>query len=129
MTIAELKNSFFVDALFSPTGRFSSYGQPTDIKVKKSTVINRDGRDYRIIDFSFATLSQSTQTEIPRLAQVMATIPEGASQAVMLVGSASALRWKKSGVDQVIASTMESFRAIPAPQTSLKLRGQVHRRT
>ena len=121
-SISDLKDSFFIDSLFSPLGRFSFYGQPTDVKVQKSSrTVTKDGHEYRIIDVSFATLSQSTQTEIPRKAQIVATVPDGASQAVMLVGSSSALRWKK-GAEQAVASTIDSFRAIPAPETSMKLR-------
>ena len=77
--------------------------------------------DYRIIDLSFATLSQSTQTEIPRKARLIATIPTGAAQAVMLIGSASTTRWNK-GSDKDVIATLDSFRAIPAPKTSMKLR-------
>lgn len=119
-----LKDSFFVNQLFSPTGRFSFYGQPTDIKVKKGPPSSDDR--YRILDLSFSTLSQSTQTEIPRRARLVATIPSGTTQAVVLVGSASALRWKKGSeadIDKVIAS----FRAVPAPQTSLKVRAKERR--
>lgn len=116
-TIDSIKDSFLLENLLSPTGRFSFYGQPTDVKVKKS--IQKDG--YRVIDLSFATLSQSTQTEIPRRARLVATIPEGSSQAVMMVGSASASRWAK-GADVNVYSTVDSFRAVAAPQTSLKLR-------
>lgn len=121
-SLGELKDSFFVKFLFSPTGRFSFYGQPTDIKVKSSEMKD----DYRIMDVSFATLSQSTQTEIPRKARVIATIPSGSKQAVMLVSSTSALRWKK-GSEKLVASTTESFRATPAPETSLKIRAQDNR--
>eukprot|EP00428_Durinskia_dybowskii_P013086 CAMPEP_0170212826 /NCGR_PEP_ID=MMETSP0116_2-20130129/6035_1 /TAXON_ID=400756 /ORGANISM="Durinskia baltica, Strain CSIRO CS-38" /LENGTH=275 /DNA_ID=CAMNT_0010463373 /DNA_START=8 /DNA_END=831 /DNA_ORIENTATION=- len=116
-SLADLKDSFFTKALFSPTGRFSFYGQPTDIKVKTASM---DG-EYRVLDVSFSTLSQSTQTEIPRKARVIATIPGGSSQAVMLVGSASALRWKK-GADKKVIATVESFKATPAPQTGLRVR-------
>ena len=116
-SLQDIKDSFFLDNLLSPTGRFSFYGPPNDVKVKKS--VQKDG--YRFIDLSFATLSQSTQTEIPRRAQLVATIPSGSSQAVMLVGSASASRWTK-GADQNVYSTVQSFRAVAAPQTSLKLR-------
>jgi hypothetical protein len=116
-SIVDLKDSFFVDSLFGPRGRFSFYGAPTDIKAKKGTTVG----DYRVIDISFSTLSQSTQTEIPRKARLVATIPSGSTQAVMLIGSASALRWKK-GSEQLVASTAESFRAIAAPTTGLKLR-------
>jgi hypothetical protein len=117
--LSDLKEPFFVNSLFSPTGRFSFYGQPTDIKVKSSVMKD----DYRIFDVSFSTLSQSTQTEIPRKARVIATIPSGSSQVVMLVSSASAIRWKK-GSEKQIVSTIESFKAIPAPQTSMKIRAQ-----
>ena len=118
-SIGELSNQFFQDQLFSSTGRFSFYGAPTDVKVVKSAM----NGNYKTMDINFSILSQSTGAEVPRKARVIATIPEGASQAVMLIGSASALRWKK-GTDQKIASTIESFRAIPAPQTSLRLRAK-----
>ena len=115
----QLNDSFFTQSIFSPTGRFSLYGQPTDIKVK--TVAMKD--NYRVLDVSFSTLSQSTQTEIPRKAKVVATIPTGASQAVMLIASASALRWKK-GAEKVIVTLADSFKATPAPQTGLKVRAK-----
>lgn len=118
-SLADLKDSFFSQALFSPTGRFSFYGQPTDIKVKTASM----NGDYRYLDVSFSTLSQSTQTEIPRKARVVATIPGGSSQVVMLVASASSSRWKKGSDKKVIAAT-ESFRAAPAPQTGLKVRAK-----
>jgi hypothetical protein len=121
--VGELKDAFFLNDLFAPTGRFSFYGQPTDVKVKSSTL---KGDNYREMDVTFATLSQSTQTEIPRRARVVATIPAGTDQAVMFVGSASALRWKK-GSDQTIAKVADSFRAIPAPQTALKVRTKERR--
>lgn len=117
--LADLKDSFFVKTLFSSTGRFSFYGQPTDIKVKSSVMKD----NYRVLDVGFSTLSQSTQTEIPRKAKIIATIPSGSTQAVMLVGSASALRWKK-GADKQVLSTIDSFKAVPAPQTSMKIRAK-----
>ena len=116
-SVSELGDSFFLDNLLAPTGRFSFYGPPTDVKIKES--VNKG--EYRIIDLSFSTLSQSTQTEIPRKARLVATIPTGSAQAVMLVGSASATRWKK-GSDKDVYATADSFRAIPAPQTSMRLR-------
>jgi len=117
--LSDLPNSFFVKSLFSPTGRFSFYGQPTDIKVKSSEM----NGDYRIMDVTFATLSQSTQTEIPRKGRVVATIPNGSSQAVMLVATTSAIRWKKGG-ESMVASTINSFNAAAAPETSLKIRAK-----
>lgn len=121
-SLADVKDSFLVERLFSPTGRFSFYGPPTEIKVKQS--ITKGNR--REMDLFFSTLSQSTQTEIPRRAKLVATVPEGTDQAVMLVGSTSALRWKR-GVDQQVDQVCESFRAIPAPQTSMKMRAKPRR--
>jgi len=118
-SLEQLTDSFFSQSIFSPTGRFSLYGSPTDIKVK--TVNMKD--NYRVLDVSFSTLSQSTQTEIPRKAKVVVTIPTGASQAVMLIASTSALRWKK-GIDKTILTLTESFKATPAPQTGLKVRAK-----
>jgi len=117
-SIADLDNAFILKNLLAPSGRFSFYGEPTDVRIKKSTT----NGEYRIVDFSFSTLSQSTQTELPRKAQLVATIPKGSSQAIMLVGSSPALRWKSKGSDQEIYATIESFRAIAAPKSNLKLR-------
>lgn len=75
------------------------------------------------MDVSFSTLSQATQTELPRLAKVVATVPNGSKQAVMLVGSASAARWKK-GSEKAVTATIDSFRAVEAPQTGLKVRAK-----
>lgn len=116
-SMAELKDSFFVDQLFAPTGRFSFYGPPTDIKVTKSKL---QGDNTRTMDLSFATVSQATQTELPRKARLSATIPAGSNQAVMLIASSSANRWKKSDVEKGVAQAMDSFRAAPAPKSSLK---------
>jgi hypothetical protein len=52
--VADLPKSFFTDSLFSSTGRFSFYGSPTDIRVKKSDV---DG-SYRYLEIQFSSLSQ-----------------------------------------------------------------------
>jgi hypothetical protein len=118
--IDQISDSFILNTLLKPDGRFSFYGQPTDIKVLSSQV--KDG--YKLMDISFSTISQATQTEIPRRARLAATIPQGSVQAVILVGSSSALRWKK-GSDKEIGSTINSFRAIPAPKSSMKIRGEV----
>jgi hypothetical protein len=117
--LEDLTNSFLTKSIFSPTGRFSLYGQPTDIKVKAVSMND----NYRVFDVSFSTLSQSTQTEIPRKAKVVATIPPGASQAVLLIASTSAVRWKK-GADKTILALIDSFKATPAPQTGLKVRAK-----
>lgn len=123
-SVAELKDGFFVEQLFAPTGRFSFYGPPTDVKVQKSKMM---GDNMKSMDISFSTVSQATQTEIPRKARLSATIPAGSNQAVMLIASSSAPRWKKSDVEKGVSQAMDSFRAIPAPKTSLKARGKERR--
>lgn len=118
--LADLPSSFFLDRLFSPTGRFSFYGPPTDVKVKSSKIVGNN----RFIDLGFSTLSQSTSAEIPRKALLVANIPEGTDSAVMLVTSATGTRWRTKGVAEVAAKTAESFTAIPAPKTNLKIRAK-----
>lgn len=120
--LEDIPSSFFLERLFSKTGRFSFYGSPTDIKVRKSYMA--DDNKNRILEISFSTLSQSTQTEIPRYAIVSATVPQGSNQAVMLVASASANRWKKSGSESTIRDVISSYRAVPAPITNMKVRAK-----
>lgn len=120
-TISELPSSFFTDKLFAKTGRFSFYGSPTDIKIKKSYM---EGNK-RIVELGFSILSQSTGAEIPRSAIVVATIPDGCDEAVMLVGSATSSRWKK-GAEAAVRKTADSFNAIPAPKTGMKVRAKVN---
>ena len=117
--IGDLSTDFLFERLFRPEARFSFYGPPTDIKVKSS----RTEGNYRYVELGFSTLSQSTNAEIPRKALLVATIPEGTNNAVMLVGSANASRWK-NGSDKKIKETIESFRAVPAPRTNMKLRAK-----
>ena len=119
-SVQELPSSFFLDRLFDPTGRFSFYGSPTDVKVKKSQLTS-DG--FRMLELSFSNLSQSTNAEIPRRAIVVATIPKGTENAVMLVASSNANRWKKGAEDRAL-EIINSFNAIPAPKSSMKVRAK-----
>jgi len=75
------------------------------------------------MELTFSNLSQSTNAEIPRKAVLTASIPKGTENAVMLVGSASAARWRK-GADEAVWATVNSFRAVPAPQSNLRLRAK-----
>jgi len=116
--LADMKDKDLIKSLFGLRGRFSFYGVPTDIKIKKS--IMADG--YKILDVNFSTLSQATQTEVPRKSKIVATLPKGSSQIVMLVASSCASRWANDGAEKTITSTVNSFRATAGPQTNLKLR-------
>jgi hypothetical protein len=118
-SIGDLPKTFFTEALFSPTGRFSFYGAPTDIKVKSSDVVG----SYRYLEVTFSNLSQSTNAEIPRTAVVAATIPAGSNDVVMLVGSSTSNRWKR-GSEKFVRSTVESFRVSLAPTSGLKVRAK-----
>lgn len=120
-TIKDVPTKFILDELFSSTGRFSSYGTPTDIKLKQSSLVEND--NYKLLEVNFSTLSQSTMTEIPRTALISATIPKGLDQVVMLVSSATTLRYKKGkGVMDAVKDSAMSFRASPAPKSNLKVR-------
>ena len=121
-SLEELPSSFFLGRLFDPTGRFSFYGPPTDVKVKKSRVSDDGSR--RVLEISFSNLSQSTNAEIPHNAMLVATIPKGTENAVMLVASSNASRWKRGGAEGRAAEIVDSFRAVPAPKTSMKLRAK-----
>ena len=118
-SVEELPSSFFTKSLFSPTGRFSFYGPPTDVKVKKSYM---EGKN-RVIELGFSILSQSTGAEIPRLAIITATIPEGTDEAVMLATSTTGTRWRKGG-EKDCRKTAESFNVSLSPKTGMKVRAK-----
>lgn len=118
-SLEDLDSSFFMKRLFDPTGRFSFYGPPTDVKVKKSSMV--DG-NRRLLEVSFSNLSQSTSAEIPRKAIIVATIPKNTDNAVMIVSSANASRWRK-GADETARSIGESFSAY-STKSNMKLRAK-----
>jgi hypothetical protein len=121
--LGELPPSFFLERPFDPTGRFSFYGPPTDVRVRRSAMLgDGDGGERRILEIAFSSLSQSTNAEIPRSAVLVATIPRGADNAVMLVASSSASRWKRGGGEGRAMDIVGSFRAVPAPKTGMKFR-------
>lgn len=118
-SVESLPTAFFTKSLFSPTGRFSFYGPPTDVKVKKSYMSGNN----RVIELGFSILSQSTGAEIPRLAIVVASIPEGTDEAVMLATSTTATRWRK-GTEKDCRKTAESFNVSLSPKTGMKVRAK-----
>mmetsp|Transcript_22584 Transcript_22584/g.25707 ORF Transcript_22584/g.25707 Transcript_22584/m.25707 type:complete len:332 (-) Transcript_22584:212-1207(-) len=129
-SLEELPSSFLIERLFDPTGRFSFYGPPTDVKVKSSKMVDgsmdestgRVGGKRRVLEVNFSYLSQSTNAEIPRKALLVATLPEGTDNAILLVSSTKSTRWKN--VQDNIRITTDSFRAIPSPKSKLKLRAK-----
>ncbi|GKY96176.1 hypothetical protein MPSEU_000577400 [Mayamaea pseudoterrestris] len=122
--LEELPATFFTERLFDPTGRFSFYGPPTDIKIKNT---KSSKSNYRFIDLAFSNLSQSTNAEIPRRATLAATIVPGTNRAVCLVVSANANRWTKGGSEAIARKIVDSFQVTAAPKSSLKVRAKDRR--
>jgi len=116
--LADMKDKDLIKSIFGTRGRFSFYGVPSDIKIKKS-IMSAEG--YKILDVNFSTLTQQS-VEVPRKSKIVATLPKGSSQIVMLVASSSASRYTNEGAEKTITSTVNSFRATAGPKTDLPLR-------
>jgi len=112
-TMADVNDKFFTKAVFSTEGRFGAYGSATDIKVLNS---ERSGA-MRLIEVSFSALSPG-QTEVPRKAIIASLQPEGATDAVMLVGSSTSGTWKK--VEPSLRKMGSSFQIARVRPTSIK---------
>uniref|UniRef100_A0A7S2E3I8 Uncharacterized protein n=1 Tax=Helicotheca tamesis TaxID=374047 RepID=A0A7S2E3I8_9STRA len=60
--LADLPSSYFVNQLFSPTGRFSFYGAPTDIKIKKISHAQRQHPSHQPKLFVFKSIDNDGDT-------------------------------------------------------------------
>ena len=101
--------------IFSETGRFSSYGAPS---VEKLLDGGTRG-SARLLDVSFTALTFGG-TEVPRRGVVAAVSPPGSTDVLMLIGSASATRWRKeAGVEKALRGAVESFRVTRTRPTKL----------
>eukprot|EP00587_Corethron_hystrix_P008505 CAMPEP_0113312316 /NCGR_PEP_ID=MMETSP0010_2-20120614/9201_1 /TAXON_ID=216773 ORGANISM="Corethron hystrix, Strain 308" /NCGR_SAMPLE_ID=MMETSP0010_2 /ASSEMBLY_ACC=CAM_ASM_000155 /LENGTH=317 /DNA_ID=CAMNT_0000168129 /DNA_START=42 /DNA_END=995 /DNA_ORIENTATION=- /assembly_acc=CAM_ASM_000155 len=121
-SVADVPDSYIAGELFKSTGRFSFYGAPTDVRVKKSYA-DAESPGYKTVEIGFSNLSQSTNAEIPRYSVVSATVPPGTNSLVMLVGSATTSRWKK-GAESDVRKTVSSFRAAAAPRSGLAMKAR-----
>lgn len=124
--ISGVSNQYILDQIMKPTGRFSFYGTPTDAKVKKTSIVEKGSVAYKFMEIGFSTLSQSTGAEIPRKALVVSTVPAGSENVIMFVSSTTANRWKK--VSESVYKTADSFQALEAPKSSLKIRAKQRER-
>ena len=106
--------SYLTNAVFNRYGRFSAYGQPTDIKVLSDVT---EGPT-RYLEVNFGVLSASGG-DAPRKGIIAAVQPSGSKDAIMLVTSATASRWKKSGADASARRAAESFRVVGSRPTSM----------
>jgi len=107
--LASQKKDWFLQAICGVTGRYGSYGAPTDAKV----LADDKSSGTRMLDISFTVLSPS-MAEIPRRAVVSATQPAGSKEIVMLVSGCSATTWKKGG-EAAARSAASSFKVSTRP--------------
>ena len=104
--VMAVKASYLTSSVFNTYGRWSTYGQPTDIKVLSDV----SKGSVRYMDVAFSVLSQAGP-ESPRKAVIAALQPKGSGDAVMLVSSATTSRWKK-GAEAGARQAADSFRVV-----------------
>jgi len=99
--------TYLTSSVFNKFGRFSAYGPPTDVSVLTDVTKGQA----RFIEIKFSVLSASG-SDSPRRGLIAALQPVGSNDAVMLVSSATASRWKKSGAEATTRQAAESFRVV-----------------
>ena len=104
--------SYLTSSVFNQYGRWSTYGQPTDTKVLGDVTKGQTC----FIEVAFSVLSQAG-SDSPRRGLIAAVQPKGSSDAVMLVSSATASRWRKGGADAAARQAAESFRVVSTRAT------------
>lgn len=103
-SLAEQPKGWLASQVASISGRYGAYGAPSDLKVLSDTPTSTG----RQLEISFTALSPG-MAETPRRAIVAATQPPGSDEALLLVASTSATRWKKGG-EAACKDTAGSFR-------------------
>ena len=108
----KLPNSFLLDVIFDPAGKYGQYGKCDDRKVVSSTLesfkLPSGGmQSYRHVNLKFAPLSYNGNT-VERRALVSATATGGT--VFILVAGSLANRFKK--LQPELADVQQSFRAI-----------------
>lgn len=104
--VLEVKASYLTSSVFNTYGRWSTYGPPTDVKVLSDVTKGQ----IRYMDVIFSVLSQSGPESI-RKGVLAAVQPSGSSDAIMLLSSTTASRWKK-GAEAGARQAAESFRIV-----------------
>lgn len=121
--IDAVPNSFFTDAALGPLGRFGSYSAPQITRVSTGAYQPKGAASSaaiptRYVEVSFNALTQSG-FEVPRKGVIAALQLPGSSDALMLVSSVGAARWKKGGEDDARLAA-ETFRVVRTRATSLQ---------
>ena len=111
-SIESLDESFFLNVLFDPKGKYGQYGAVDDRKVVKSelvslTVPSGGQQAYRRINLKFAPLSYNQNT-VQRRALISATAV-GGSVFICVAGS---LENRYKALQPELVSIQESFRAL-----------------
>ncbi|KAJ1617197.1 hypothetical protein T492DRAFT_582295, partial [Pavlovales sp. CCMP2436] len=103
-TIASLPSAWFLQTVFSAQGRFGAYGTPSSMKVLSSTM---EGTK-RFLNVRFSALTPGG-SEQERCAIIVALVPPGSEDAIMLVAGSTALRWKKADAEMNSRAIVDSF--------------------
>ena len=110
--ITAVPAAYLTSSVFNAYGRWSTYGAPTDVKVLSDATKGQT----RFLEVAFSVLSQAG-SDSPRRGVIAAVQPKGSGDAVMLVSSATATRWKKGGADAAARQAAESFRVVKTRAT------------
>jgi len=110
-SIEAVPESFFLDVLFAPQGKYGAYGAVDERKITQSRVVSLplpsgEKQAYRRMAISFFPLTYN-QNLVERRALISATAVGGS--ALIFVTGCLANRYKK--VNEVLRDVHESFRA------------------
>ena len=103
--LGSLPKAYFTDTVLSTSGRYGSYGAPTDIKVISDS---GDTGGTRVLEIAFTTLSPGS-AEVPRKGVIVAKQPAGSKEVIFLTASTGASKWKKGGKEEGLKAA-ESFK-------------------
>lgn len=110
--LGSLPTKWYGEKLFGVDGRYGAYGQPTDVKIKKSAE-NAD-----ILEVSFNTLTPGGAENL-RKGVVRAVQAPGSSDVILLTASASAKRWKDAAVKADALKAASTFRVASSRKSEL----------
>jgi len=118
-SFASVPKVWFSEALFSVDGRYSSYGAPTDVKLKEVKSDAAGAAGARDFELSFTVLSPS-MAELPRKGVMRAVSVPGSEDVLLLTCSSGASRWAKTSAESEARAAASSFRVAGTRPTALK---------
>mmetsp|Transcript_99963 Transcript_99963/g.177359 ORF Transcript_99963/g.177359 Transcript_99963/m.177359 type:complete len:326 (-) Transcript_99963:76-1053(-) len=114
-TLSSVPKDFFNKALLDVTGRYGSYGAPSEVKWKG---VGDSSDAVRKLKVSFNTASPNN-VDVPRKGIVTALKTEGSQDVVMLMSSTTASRWGEGG-EQEAGQAAQTFRIASTRKTKLE---------